>query len=146
MDLKTSPYVFPGLSVSAKQQIKTHTCFNKGELDIIAAACCDQYDLTVTELCDSNRSAPLSDCRKMFFYLCREELYSFTCKRLGMYVGGRDHSTVVCAVRRCKELLEIDPVFRGKFKLARNTSMLRLKHNGYEYKGSLTLLDNGHGN
>ena len=129
---RTSPYAYPGLHNSAQTCIKHSHCFNKGELDIIAMACCDEYDLTFEEFKSKCRSATLSDARKIFFYLCRREFYKFTCKRLGMY-SGRDHSTVVYSVRRASELLEVDSTFRDKYKHARSVAELRLKLNGYEF-------------
>ena len=130
---KTSPYIYPGLYNSAQNGIKHSHCFNKGELDIIATACCDEYGLTFEEFKGKCRSAILSDARKIFFYLCREEFYEFTCKRLGMYTD-RDHSTVVYSVQRAGELLEVDSTFRDKYKHAKSVAELRLKLNGYEYR------------
>lgn len=138
IDPKTSPYAYPGLHNSAQTRIKHSHCFNKGELDIIAMACCDEYGLTFEEFKGRCRSALLADARKIFFYLCREEFYQFTCKRLGMYVD-RDHSTVVYSVQRAGQLLEVDPTFRDKFKHARGVAELRLKLNGYDYRSDINV-------
>jgi len=135
IDPKTSPYAYPGLHNSAQTRIKHSHCFNKGELDIIATSCCDEYGLTSEEFRGRCRSALLSDARKIFFYLCREEFYQFTCKRLGMYMD-RDHSTVVYSVQRAGQLLEFDSNFKDRYKHARGVAELRLKLNGYHYKGS----------
>ena len=139
---KPSAWVYPGLHYNAKHHIKRGACANKGELEIVAATCCDEYDVTLEEFRSRTKTETLSDARKIFFHLCRRDLYKFTCKRLGMYVG-RDHSTVTVAVQRAAELIAVDPSFRVKFNNVKQRARQRLKLNGYQYKGSENLTNNG---
>ena len=130
---RTSPWIYPGLHYNAMAHIKRGVRIDDGELDIVAAACCDVYELTLEEFKSKTRLTVLSDARKVFYYLCRRELYKYTCKRLGMYTG-RDHSTITVAVQRAQEFIEVDPEFRVKYKKARELARQRLKINGYEYR------------
>ena len=132
---KISPYIYAGLGQSAQRHIRTGAQIDRDELHIIADVCCDEYDLAPSQFRSRSKTACLSDARKSFFHLCRKELYTFTCKRLGMYLG-RDHSTVVHAVMRAQELLEIDPTFRAKHINIRQIARQRLDLNGYSYIGS----------
>lgn len=127
--------MYAGLSKSAQVHIRQGAHIDRDELHIIADVCCDEYDLSPSQFRSRSKTACLSDARKSFFRLCRKELYTFTCKRLGMYMG-RDHSTVVFAVRRADELMDIDPTFRAKHVKIRQLARQRLDLNGYSYRGS----------
>lgn len=130
---KINPIVYAGLNKFAQKRIKTGAHLDRDEIHIIADVCCEEYDVSQSDFRSKTKTADLSDARKIFFYLCRKELYTFTCKRLGMYTG-RDHSTVVFAVQRAGELIEVDPTFRAKYKNARMLARQRLKINGYEFR------------
>ena len=131
--VKMNPIVYAGLNKFAQKQVKYGADLDRDEIHIIADVCCEEYDVSPSKFRGKTKTADLSDARKVFFYLCRKELYTFTCKRLGMYTG-RDHSTVVFAVRRASELLEVDPTFRAKYNNARTLARQRLKINGYEFR------------
>lgn len=139
---KPSAWIYPGLHYNTMHHIKRGAQINRGELEIVAATCCEEYDLTLDEFKSRLKTETLSDARKIFFLLCREYLYKFTCKRLGMYVG-RDHSTVTVAVQRANELLKVDPAFRVKFNNVKQRARQRLRLNGYQYKGSENLTNDG---
>lgn len=134
---KINPIVYAGLNRFTQKQIITGGHLNRDEVQIIADVCCEEYDVSASDFRSRTKTADLSDARKTFFYLCRRELYTFTCKRLGMYTG-RDHSTVVFAVQRAGELIEVDPTFRAKYNNARTLARQRLKINGYEFRGPNT--------
>ena len=85
------------------------------------------------EFLSSTRERNVVDARKMFYYLCREDLYLFTHRVIGAYAGNRDHSTVVYGVQRAGELLQIDKQFRLKYKAARLKARQILKLNGHEF-------------
>ena len=130
---KMNPMVYAGLNRFTQKQIISGGHLNRDEIHIIADVCCEEYDVSPSDFRSKTKTADLSDARKIFFYLCRKELYTFTCKRLGMYTG-RDHSTVVFAVQRASELLQVDPTFRAKYNNARMLARQRLKINGYEFR------------
>ena len=130
---KTSPWIYPGLHYNAMAHIKRGVRIDNGELDLVAAACCDVYEISFDDFKGKTRTNVLSDTRKVFFHLCRRELYKYTCKRLGMYTG-RDHSTITVAVQRAEELLEFDPHFRVTYNKAKVLARQRLKINGYEFR------------
>lgn len=130
---KTSPWIYPGLHYNAMVHIKRGVRIDNGELDLVAAACCDVYEISFDDFKGKTRTNVLSDARKVFFHLCRQELYKYTCKRLGMYTD-RDHSTITVAVQRAQELLDIDPEFRVMYNKAKVLARQRLKINGYEFR------------
>tara|TARA_R100001129_G_C5137048_1_gene194847 strand:- start:17 stop:445 length:429 start_codon:yes stop_codon:yes gene_type:complete len=136
---KVHPFLYAGLDTLSQKLIRAYVQIDRDELHIIADVCCAEYDVTPSQFRGKSREAILSDARKTFYHLCRKELYTFTCKRLGMYMD-RDHSSVVHAVQRAEILMEVDPDFRVRYKNIRDKSRQVLYRNGYAYKGSkLTL-------
>ena len=69
----------------------------------------------------------------------REELFSFTYKRLGMYMK-KDHSSIIHSMKQCGRLLETDPEFRVKYINIRHRARQLLHRNGIPFNGSKILI------
>ncbi|PRZ42687.1 chromosomal replication initiator protein DnaA [Antricoccus suffuscus] len=64
------------------------------------------FDVTIDDLCGRNRSKILVMPRQIAMYLCRE-LTDLSLPRIGQEFGGKDHTTVMHAVKKVtKELVE----------------------------------------
>ncbi len=81
---------------------------NEGGNQITAAAImgatADYYGLTIDDLCGSSRSRVLVQARQIAMYLCRE-LTELSLPKIGQQFGGRDHTTVMHADRKIRQLL-----------------------------------------
>ncbi len=64
----------------------------------------EYYDLTVDDLCGASRSRQLVIARQIAMYLCRE-LTELSLPKIGQAFGGRDHTTVMHADRKVRELM-----------------------------------------
>ena len=64
----------------------------------------EYFDLTVEDLCGSSRSRQLVTARQIAMYLCRE-LTELSLPKIGQAFGGRDHTTVMHADRKIRELM-----------------------------------------
>ncbi|MEO8827917.1 chromosomal replication initiator protein DnaA [Lapillicoccus sp.] len=62
------------------------------------------YALTMDDLCSSSRSRQLVTARQIAMYLCRE-LTELSLPKIGQHFGGRDHTTVMHADRKIRELM-----------------------------------------
>ena len=62
------------------------------------------YSLTIDDLCGTSRSRALVNARQIAMYLCRE-LTELSLPKIGQTFGGRDHTTVMHADRRIRELM-----------------------------------------
>jgi chromosomal replication initiator protein len=62
------------------------------------------FGLTIDDLCGSSRSRVLVTARQIAMYLCRE-LTDLSLPKIGQQFGGRDHTTVMHANRKIRELL-----------------------------------------
>lgn len=76
--------------------------------DITATAVIGQtaayFGLTIEDLCGSSRSRVLVNARQIAMYLCRE-LTDLSLPKIGQAFGGRDHTTVMHANRKIRELM-----------------------------------------
>lgn len=62
------------------------------------------FGLSVEELCGSSRSRTLVNARQIAMYLCRE-LTDLSLPKIGQQFGGRDHTTVMHADRKIRQLM-----------------------------------------
>jgi chromosomal replication initiator protein len=66
------------------------------------------FEYSTEELCGSSRSRPLVTARQIAMYLCRE-LTELSLPKIGVYFGGRDHTTVMHAERKIRTLMAQRP-------------------------------------
>ncbi|SDY23339.1 chromosomal replication initiator protein DnaA [Modestobacter sp. DSM 44400] len=71
---------------------------------IIMAATAEYFSLTMEELQGANRSRTLVNARQIAMYLCRE-LTELSLPRIGASFGGKDHTTVMHAVKKITGLM-----------------------------------------
>ena len=71
---------------------------------IIMAATAEYFSVTMEELQGSNRSRTLVNARQIAMYLCRE-LTELSLPRIGQSFGGKDHTTVMHAVKKITNLM-----------------------------------------
>ncbi len=64
----------------------------------------DYFGLTVEDLCGQSRTHVLVTARQIAMYLCRE-LTDLSLPKIGLLFGGRDHTTVMHADRKIRQLL-----------------------------------------
>ncbi|MEP7191548.1 MAG: chromosomal replication initiator protein DnaA [Actinomycetota bacterium] len=62
------------------------------------------FDLTMEDLCGASRSRVLVTARQIAMYLCRE-LTELSLPKIGQLFGGRDHTTVMHADRKIRQLM-----------------------------------------
>ena len=62
------------------------------------------FSLTVDDLCGTSRSRVLVNARQIAMYLCRE-LTELSLPKIGQTFGGRDHTTVMHADRKVRQLM-----------------------------------------
>jgi chromosomal replication initiator protein len=62
------------------------------------------FGVTLEDLCGSSRSRMLVTARQIAMYLCRE-LTELSLPKIGQHFGGRDHTTVMHAERKIRDLM-----------------------------------------
>lgn len=74
-----------------------------------------EYGYTLEQLQSKNRNKELAFARQTAMFLMKK-LTDRSLRDIGVYLGGRDHSTVMHAIEKIEELLRIDHVFQVKIK------------------------------
>ncbi|WP_426301139.1 chromosomal replication initiator protein DnaA [Arthrobacter sp. R-11] len=72
--------------------------------DQILKQTADYFKLSMEELCSKSRTRTLVTARQIAMYLCRE-LTDMSLPKIGQELGGRDHTTVIHADRKIRELM-----------------------------------------
>lgn len=70
----------------------------------IMAQTATYFSLTIDDLCGTSRSRVLVNARQIAMYLCRE-LTELSLPKIGQTFGGRDHTTVMHADRKIRQLM-----------------------------------------
>jgi chromosomal replication initiator protein len=70
----------------------------------IMAQTASYFSLSVDDLCGTSRSRVLVNARQIAMYLCRE-LTELSLPKIGQTFGGRDHTTVMHADRKIRQLM-----------------------------------------
>ncbi|MFD0864492.1 chromosomal replication initiator protein DnaA [Tessaracoccus lubricantis] len=73
----------------------------------IMAATAGYYGITHDDLTGASRVATIASARQVAMYLCRE-MTELSLPKIGSKFGGRDHSTVLHAVRKISEKIGVD--------------------------------------
>ena len=73
--------------------------------DLVVSVAADYFGITPEEIRSASRSRPLVTARQMAMYLCRE-LTDMSLPAIGRAFGGRDHSTVIYAKDKVRELIQ----------------------------------------
>lgn len=71
---------------------------------LIVAQTAAYFGLTIDDLCGPSRSRTLVSARQIAMYLCRE-LTDLSLPKIGQHFGGRDHTTVMHANNKIRELM-----------------------------------------
>jgi chromosomal replication initiation ATPase DnaA len=92
-----NPYVIPGILMPKG----THT------MDSIIEAICDHYKITKSRMIGKSRKRELVIARHLFFYFSRTILRK-TLFDIGLFAGGRDHTTVLHGCQTISDLIKTD--------------------------------------
>lgn len=84
-------------------------------IDLIKKTVASYFNITVDNMCSKTRTKDLAMYRQIAMYLARD-LTNTSLPNIGKSFGGRDHTTVMYACDKVKEMLEIDEVTKNSFK------------------------------
>ena len=92
----------------------------KVTIDEIMKVTCEHYSLRMSDMTSARRSRMIARPRQMAMYLAKK-LTPRSYPEIGRKFGGRDHTTVLYAVRKIEELMAADP------QLAEDAQLLQRK-------------------
>jgi chromosomal replication initiator protein len=76
-------------------------------IDHIIEKVADYYKVPVDTIREKNRRKEVAHCRQIAMYLSKS-LTNHSLKTIGLYFGGRDHSTVIHAINQVEKMKELD--------------------------------------
>ncbi|MDO4974952.1 MAG: chromosomal replication initiator protein DnaA [Alphaproteobacteria bacterium] len=79
-------------------------------IDFIQRKVCEFYNIKLSDLNAAKRQKTIATARQVAMYLCKQ-LTTKSLPDIGQSFGGRDHSTVIHAVKKIKEKLSVDREF-----------------------------------
>jgi len=102
-NLNRQPVDLPLAEIVLKDVLPNETP-NQVTAATIMAVTAAYYAVTLEDLCGSSRSRQLVTARQIAMYLCRE-MTDLSLPKIGQLFGGRDHTTVMHANRKIRELM-----------------------------------------
>jgi chromosomal replication initiator protein len=97
----------------AKQIVKNFVKNSTREIsiDYIQKLVCDFYNIPVEAVKSKTRKREIVQARQIAMYFTKD-LTKSSLKNIGIFFGGRDHSTVIHACQTVNDLIETDKKFR----------------------------------
>jgi chromosomal replication initiator protein len=113
--VRLSPYVFPGLKLTQKEreglknsQRSLRYKMSKDEiLEIIAEEC----SIKVSDISSKTRKTEVVNGRFIFCGVMKE-YFGYSLKKIGEFVGGRDHTTIIHSIREYKNRYQNEEYYR----------------------------------
>ncbi len=98
----------------AKQMIKNFVKNSSREIsiDYIQKVVCDYYKISVELVKSKTRKREIVQARQISMFFAKD-LTKSSLKTIGMFFGGRDHSTVIHACQTVNDLMETDKQFKN---------------------------------
>ncbi|MEO1227203.1 MAG: helix-turn-helix domain-containing protein, partial [Pseudomonadota bacterium] len=87
-------------------------------IDEIQRKVAEHFNIRVADMHSARRSRSVARPRQVAMYLCKQ-LTPRSLPEIGRKFGGRDHSTVIHAVRKIEELCAADRAFAEEVELLR---------------------------
>lgn len=84
-------------------------------VDRIQRAVAEEFDITLNDMVSKRRTRIVARPRQVAMYLCKK-MTKRSLPDIGRRFGGRDHTTVMHAVKRIEDLRQGDPQFHAKIK------------------------------
>jgi len=89
-------------------------------VDKIQRAVAEEFGITLNDMTSKRRARDIARPRQVAMYLCKK-LTKRSLPDIGRRFGGRDHTTVMHAVKRIDELRADDTIFDGRIKAVEET-------------------------
>ena len=113
---RLSPYVFPGLKLTQKErenlknkQRSFRFKMSKEEILVIIA---EECSINVSEIADKTRKREVVNGRFIFCGIMKE-YFGYSLKKIGEFVGGRDHTTIIHSIEKYHDRYQTEEHYRS---------------------------------
>lgn len=87
----------------------------KFQIQAIVKVVCDEYGIEPRDIESKNREGDLPDARHMICKLIKDFFPDTTLKRIGIQLGGRDHSTVLNSIKKFQNHYDTEVAWRKTY-------------------------------
>ena len=113
---RVNPYIFPGLKLTQKereelknsQRSLRHRLTKDEILEIVAEEC----SIRVSDIANRSRKTEIVNGRFIFCGIMKE-YFGYSLKKIGEFVGGRDHTTVIHSIREYRNRYDNEENYRS---------------------------------
>ncbi|MDR2598589.1 MAG: chromosomal replication initiator protein DnaA [Holosporales bacterium] len=89
-------------------------------IDFIQRKVCEYYGVKLSDLTSARRHKAVTTARQIAMYLCKD-LTSRSLPDIGKNFGGKDHSTVIHAIKKIKDLMANDNAFNADLEILKKS-------------------------
>jgi chromosomal replication initiator protein len=89
-------------------------------IDFIQKKVCEYYGVKLSDLTSARRHKAVTTARQIAMYLCKD-LTSRSLPDIGKNFGGKDHSTVIHAIKKIKDLMANDKAFTADLEILKKS-------------------------
>ena len=86
------------------------------KLEGIAEAVRKYYNIDKEDFLSQRRFRYLAEPRQMYCYISRKRVKDASLKSIGRFIGHKDHSTVIHAIRKINDLFDFDKKMQQDYK------------------------------
>ena len=94
--------------------MKNPRLYQVQQIDDILSKTCQMLDVSKSDALSKTRKREFVECRQIAMYFCAENT-KFSYAQIAHDVGGKDHCTVIHAVKAIKNMIETNKQFRVKY-------------------------------
>jgi chromosomal replication initiation ATPase DnaA len=121
--VKVSPYSFPGIKLSQKEKEEFRNSqrslrYRMGK-DEILQIISDECMVSVGDIVDKTRKREVVNGRFIFCGIMKD-YFGHSLKKIGEYVGNRDHTTIIHAVEKYHDRYQNEDHFRNSVNMIYN--------------------------
>lgn len=96
-------------------EAETHEVFCKPTEEVILKTVCEHFNIEIDQLQGKVRTQNITDARAIFLKLLKMFYPDLSLKKLGVYLGNRDHSTVINSLKQFDSFYQNDTQFKNAF-------------------------------
>ncbi|PCI24868.1 chromosomal replication initiator protein DnaA [Candidatus Peregrinibacteria bacterium] len=93
------------------QGFNSHTPVLAKDMQTVCEFVSNHFNVMVSEITGAKRNREIMVPRQVSMYLCKQYLH-LSLKKIGQFFGGRDHTSVMHAVKKLESLLKKDPLLK----------------------------------
>ena len=113
-----SEFLGTSITLETVQETLSDSRYNAGQrltVDRIQRAVCEEFRMTLTDMVSKRRARAIARPRQVAMYICKK-MTKRSLPDIGRRFGGRDHTTVMHAVKRIESLRAEDPAFNAQIE------------------------------